>query len=54
MTMEQIARLHIEKLPKGVYLATFDHIPRLVAQGRTVAETLEMARRDRQSPSKAS
>jgi predicted RNase H-like HicB family nuclease len=42
--MEQIATLHIEKLPEGVYLATSDDIPGLVAQGRTITETLEIAR----------
>lgn len=42
--MEQIANLHIEKLPEGVYLATSDDIPGLVVQGRTVAETIEIAR----------
>ncbi|MCP5080635.1 MAG: type II toxin-antitoxin system HicB family antitoxin [Alphaproteobacteria bacterium] len=42
--MEQIANLHIEKLPEGVYLATSNDIPGLVAQGRTIAETLEIAR----------
>ena len=42
--MEQIANLHIEKLPEGVYLATSEDIPGLVAQGRTVTETLEIAR----------
>jgi len=42
--MEQIAQLHIEKLPEGVYLATSDDIPGLVAQGRTLTETLEIAR----------
>jgi predicted RNase H-like HicB family nuclease len=42
--MEQIAKLHIEKLPEGVYLATSDDIPGLVAQGRTVVETIEIAR----------
>jgi predicted RNase H-like HicB family nuclease len=42
--MERIAKLHIEKLPEGVYLATSDDIPGLVAQGRTIAETLEIAR----------
>lgn len=36
--------LHIEKLPEGVYLATCEDIPGLVAQGRTVQETLEIAR----------
>jgi predicted RNase H-like HicB family nuclease len=30
-------------LPEGVYLATSDKIQGLVTQGRTVAETLEIA-----------
>lgn len=42
--MEQIVNLHIERLPEGVYLATADEIPGLVAQGRTITETLEIAR----------
>ena len=42
--MEKIANLHIEKLPEGVYLATSSDIPGLVAQGRTVSETIEIAR----------
>ncbi|MGB1108910.1 MAG: type II toxin-antitoxin system HicB family antitoxin [Gammaproteobacteria bacterium] len=42
--MEQIANLHIERLPEGLYLATSDDIPGLVAQGRTITETLEIAR----------
>jgi len=42
--MEQMATLHIEKLPEGLYLATSDDMPGLVAQGRTIAETLEIAR----------
>jgi predicted RNase H-like HicB family nuclease len=42
--MEQIINLHIEKLPEGVYLATSDDVPGLVAQGRTIQETLEIAR----------
>jgi len=42
--MEQIANLHIEKLPEGVYLATCDDIPGLIAQGRTITETVEIAR----------
>ena len=42
--MEHIVNLHIEKLPEGVYLASSDDIPGLVAQGRTVTETLEIAR----------
>ena len=42
--MEQIANIHIERLPEGAYLATSDDIPGLVAQGRTITETLEIAR----------
>lgn len=42
--MESIINLHIERLPEGVYLATSDSVQGLVAQGRTVAETLEIAR----------
>jgi len=42
--MERIVNLHIERLPEGLYLATSDDIPGLVAQGRTLAETLEIAR----------
>ncbi len=42
--MEQIVNLHIEHLPEGVYLATSEDLPGLVAQGRTVTETLEIAR----------
>lgn len=42
--MEQIANLHIEKLPEGIYLATCDDIPGLIAQGRTITETVEIAR----------
>ena len=41
---EQIISLHVELLPEGCYLATSEAIPGLVAQGRTVAETLEIAR----------
>jgi predicted RNase H-like HicB family nuclease len=42
--MERIVNLHIEKLSESVYLATSDELQGLVAQGRTVAETLEIAR----------
>lgn len=42
--MERIVNLHIEKLPEGFYLATSDEVPGLIAQGRTIAETLEIAR----------
>jgi predicted RNase H-like HicB family nuclease len=43
-TVERIVTLHIEKLPEGVYLATSDDIQGLVAQGRTIQETVEIAR----------
>jgi len=43
-TMEKIIKLHIEKLPEGVYLATSDSVQGLIAQGRTIAETIEIAR----------
>ena len=42
--MEKIIKIKIEKLPEGAYLATSDDIQGLVAQGRTIAETLEIAR----------
>jgi predicted RNase H-like HicB family nuclease len=42
--MEKIINIHLEKLPEGVYLATSDELPGLVAQGNTIAETLEIAR----------
>lgn len=42
--MEQVINIHVEKLPEGVYLATSDDIPGLVAQGRTITETMEIAR----------
>ena len=42
--MERLIQIQIEKLPDGVYLATSDDIQGLVAQGRTVNETLELAR----------
>jgi predicted RNase H-like HicB family nuclease len=42
--MEQVINIHVEKLPEGVYLATSDDVPGLVAQGRTVTETTEIAR----------
>ena len=42
--MEHVIQLHIEKLPEGVYLATSDDVQGLVAQGRTVQETIEIAR----------
>jgi predicted RNase H-like HicB family nuclease len=42
--MERLIRLHIEKLPERVYLATSDEMQGLVAQGRTIQETIEIAR----------
>ena len=42
--MEHLLNLHIEHLPEGVYLATSDDVQGLVAQGRTIAETIEIAR----------
>ena len=42
--MEVTIKIHIEKLPDGLYLATSDKIQGLVAQGRTITETLEIAR----------
>ena len=42
--MEHIINLHIEKLPEGMYLATSEDIQGLVAQGRTIQETIEIAR----------
>jgi predicted RNase H-like HicB family nuclease len=42
--MEVAIQIHVEELPEGVYLATSEELPGLVAQGRTVAETLEIAR----------
>jgi predicted RNase H-like HicB family nuclease len=42
--MERIVNLHIEKLPEGYYLATSETIQGLIAQGRTIEETIEIAR----------
>ncbi len=42
--MEHMIQLHIEKLSEGVYLATSDEVQGLVAQGRTIQETIEIAR----------
>ncbi len=41
--MEKIINLHIEHLPEGVYLATSEDVQGLVAQGRTLHETIEIA-----------
>ena len=42
--MERLITRHIERLPDGVCLATSDDVQGLVAQGRTVRETVEIAR----------
>ncbi|NJL92177.1 MAG: DUF1902 domain-containing protein [Coleofasciculaceae cyanobacterium SM2_1_6] len=42
--MERLLSIQIERLPEGVYLATSENLQGLVAQGRTVTETLEIAR----------
>jgi predicted RNase H-like HicB family nuclease len=42
--MEKMIKIHLEKLPEGLYLATSDDIQGVVAQGRTISETLEIAR----------
>jgi predicted RNase H-like HicB family nuclease len=42
--MEVALHIHVEQLPEGPYLATSEQLPGLVAQGRTMAETLEIAR----------
>lgn len=40
---EAVLKLHIETLKGGGYLATSSALPGLVAQGRTIGETLEIA-----------
>ncbi len=40
---EAILELKIEALPEGGFLATSAVLPGLVAQGRTIAETIEIA-----------
>jgi predicted RNase H-like HicB family nuclease len=42
--MELAISIHVEELPEGLFLATSDEMPGLVAQGRTVAEALDIAR----------
>ncbi|MCK9270586.1 MAG: hypothetical protein WC271_03280 [Bacteroidales bacterium] len=41
--MEKTINIHVEKLQEGYFLATSDDIQGLIAQGRTIAETLEIA-----------
>ena len=40
---EVFLRLHIEAQDEGVFVATSPDLPGLVAQGRTIAETIEIA-----------
>ena len=40
---EYLVSIKVEKLDEGVYLATSDTLQGLVAQGRTIAETMEIA-----------
>jgi len=40
---EALITLTIKGLPKGEYLATSEDLPGLVAQGRTMAEAVEIA-----------
>jgi predicted RNase H-like HicB family nuclease len=42
--MELAIQIRVEELPEGLYLATSDELPGLVAQGRTIAEALDIAR----------
>ena len=42
--MEHMIQLHVEKLPEGANLATSDEVQSLVAQGRTIQETIAIAR----------
>ena len=44
MSEEYRLHLQIRRLETGEYLATSDDFPALVAQGRTVAETIEICR----------
>ena len=47
LRMEVAIRIHFEELREGLFLATSDELPGLVAQGRTVAEALDIARDSR-------
>jgi len=42
--MELAIQIQVEHLPDGLFLATSDELNGLVAQGRTVAEALDIAR----------
>jgi len=42
--MELAVQIQIEELPEGLFLATSDQLSGLIAQGRTIAEALDIAR----------
>jgi predicted RNase H-like HicB family nuclease len=42
--MKLAIQIQVEELPEGLFGATSDQPPGVVAQGRTVAEALEIAR----------
>jgi predicted RNase H-like HicB family nuclease len=42
--MENLINLHLEALSEGGYVATSDDVQGLVAQGRTVQETIDIAK----------
>jgi predicted RNase H-like HicB family nuclease len=42
--VEIAIQVQVEELPEGVFLATSEEVPGLIAQGRTVAEALDIAR----------
>ena len=42
--MEHLLKIRLQRLPEGLYLVTSDQLQGLVAQGRTAAEALEIAR----------
>ena len=42
--MERIVNIKIEKLSEGYHLVTSDNVQGLVAQGRAISETIEIAR----------
>lgn len=41
--VEYLVSLKVEKLEEGLYLATSDDLQGLVAQGRTISDTVEIA-----------
>ena len=40
---EALVRIQIDELPEDAFLATSEDLPDLLAQGRTVGETIEIA-----------